>query len=97
MTYRRSLPVFSSFTLSSRLVCWDDRWFYIEQTFTGKEGLAARGDSLTDCFFKVLSQWFFRRTDKKRCHGFGAVSTGEACFLDKFHGSRRGDEAQISA
>ena len=43
MTYRRSLPVFSSFILSSRLVCWDGRWFYIEQTFTGKEGLAAVG------------------------------------------------------
>jgi acyl-CoA thioesterase FadM len=43
MTYRRSLPLFSAFTLSSRLVCWDDRWFYIEQRFTGKQGLAAIG------------------------------------------------------
>ncbi len=43
MTYRRSLPVFSSFWLTSRLVCWDERWFYIEQTFTGKEGLTAVG------------------------------------------------------
>ena len=43
MTYRRSLPLFSCFTLTSRLVCWDDRWFYIEQTFTGREGLSAVG------------------------------------------------------
>lgn len=43
VTYRRSLPLFSSFRLSSRMVCWDDRWFYIEQTFTGSEGLAAVG------------------------------------------------------
>jgi acyl-CoA thioesterase FadM len=43
LTYRRSLPLFSAFSLTSRLVCWDDRWFYIEQTFTGKEGLAAVG------------------------------------------------------
>ncbi len=43
MTYRRSLPVFSRFTLRSRLVCWDQRWFYMEQTFTGSEGLAALG------------------------------------------------------
>ncbi len=43
VTYRRSLPLFSAFTLTSRLVCWDDRWFYIEQTFTGREGLAAVG------------------------------------------------------
>lgn len=43
VTYRRSLPVFAGFELSSRLVCWDARWFYIEQTFTGKDGLAAVG------------------------------------------------------
>jgi acyl-CoA thioesterase FadM len=43
ITYRRSLPVFSSFQLSARLVCWDERWFYIEQTFTGSKGLAAVG------------------------------------------------------
>jgi len=43
VTYRRSLPVFSSFWLSSRLVCWDERWFYVEQTFTRRDGLAAVG------------------------------------------------------
>jgi acyl-CoA thioesterase FadM len=43
ITYRRSLPVFSGFTLASRLVCWDERWFYIEQVFSGAEGQAAVG------------------------------------------------------
>lgn len=43
MTYRRSLPLFARFTLASRMVCWDERWFYIEQSFTGSEGLAALG------------------------------------------------------
>lgn len=43
MTYRRPLPLFAAFTLGSRLVCWDERWFYIEQTFTGRDGLAAVG------------------------------------------------------
>ena len=43
ITYRRSLPLFSAFDLTSRLVCWDERWFYMEQTFTGREGLAAVG------------------------------------------------------
>lgn len=43
MTYRRSLPLFARFTLGSRLVCWDERWFYIEQIFTGSAGLAAVG------------------------------------------------------
>ncbi len=43
MTYRRSLPLFAAFTVASRFVCWDDRWFYIEQIFTSREGLAAIG------------------------------------------------------
>jgi acyl-CoA thioesterase FadM len=43
VTYRRSLPLFASFSIASRLVCWDDRWFYIEQTFTGRKGLVAVG------------------------------------------------------
>lgn len=43
MTYRRSLPLFSAFTIASRLICWDDRWFYIEQRFIASEGLAAAG------------------------------------------------------
>lgn len=43
MTYRRSLPLFATFTLASRLLCWDERWFYLEQIFTGREGLAAVG------------------------------------------------------
>jgi acyl-CoA thioesterase FadM len=43
VTYRRSLPAFSAFELSSRMVCWDERWFYMEQIFTGREGLAAVG------------------------------------------------------
>ena len=41
ITYRRSLPLFTRFQLSSRILCWDERWFYIEQTFTFSEGLAA--------------------------------------------------------
>jgi acyl-CoA thioesterase FadM len=43
ITYRRSLPLFSTFQLTSRLVCWDERWFYMEQIFTGRKGLVAVG------------------------------------------------------
>jgi acyl-CoA thioesterase FadM len=43
ITYRRSLAAFARFTMTSRLVCWDERWFYLEQTFSGDEGLAAVG------------------------------------------------------
>ncbi len=45
VTYRRSLPAFARFALTSRLVCWDERWFYIEQIFTAPkiDGPAAIG------------------------------------------------------
>jgi acyl-CoA thioesterase FadM len=43
ITYRRSLPLWARFQLSTRVACWDERWFYMEQTFTGDEGLAAAG------------------------------------------------------
>lgn len=45
VTYRRSLPAFARFTLTSRLVCWDERWFYLEQIFTSRtiDGPAAIG------------------------------------------------------
>jgi len=43
VTYRRSLPLLARFQIASRLICWDNRWFYLEQTFTGSEGLCALG------------------------------------------------------
>jgi len=43
ITYRRSLPLWARYQLATRLVCWDERWFYMEQTFTGDEGLVAVG------------------------------------------------------
>jgi acyl-CoA thioesterase FadM len=43
MTYRRSLGVWARYELATRLACWDDRWFYMEQTFTGNDGLVAVG------------------------------------------------------
>ena len=43
ITYRRSLPLWARYTLTSRLACWDERWFYMEQIFTGSEGLVAIG------------------------------------------------------
>jgi acyl-CoA thioesterase FadM len=43
VTYRRSLPVFARYEIATRMVCWDDRWFYLEQIFTGSKGLVAVG------------------------------------------------------
>lgn len=31
--FRRPLNLFQRFELHSRLLCWDDRWFYMEQRF----------------------------------------------------------------
>ncbi|GGH03167.1 acyl-CoA thioesterase [Silvibacterium dinghuense] len=41
ITYRRSLGFWAPFTLSTRLMCWDEKWMYMEQVFEGKSGLAA--------------------------------------------------------
>jgi acyl-CoA thioesterase FadM len=41
ITYRRSLGLFAPFTLTTRTLCWDEKWFYMEQVFQSKDGLAA--------------------------------------------------------
>jgi acyl-CoA thioesterase FadM len=41
IVYRRSLPLWAAFTLTTRTLCWDDKWFYIEQTLQSGQGLAA--------------------------------------------------------
>ncbi len=40
VTYRRSLNFGVRFTIESRMACWDDKWFYMEQIFRGPSGLA---------------------------------------------------------
>ena len=41
VTYRRSLDLFAAFELRTRTLCWDEKWFYMEQSFHAKSGLAA--------------------------------------------------------
>ena len=43
ITYRRSLPFFARYRLQTRLVCWDERWFYMEQIFSLRDEMAAVG------------------------------------------------------
>ena len=44
MIYRRSLSPFERYCLETRLIGWDDKWIYMEQTFLRKNGdFAARG------------------------------------------------------
>lgn len=39
--FRRPLNLFQRFELRSRLLCWDDRWFYMEQRFVRAGDTAA--------------------------------------------------------
>lgn len=43
MRYRRSLKLFDPLILSTRVVCWDEKWFYIEQKFEKNGELMAAG------------------------------------------------------
>lgn len=41
--FRRSLRPFETYRLRSRVVCWDDKWFFIEQRFERGDTVAAVG------------------------------------------------------
>jgi acyl-CoA thioesterase FadM len=41
ITYRRPLGLFAPFTLSTRMLCWDEKWVYMEQVFRARDGLVA--------------------------------------------------------
>lgn len=41
VTYRRPIGLWKRFTLSTRILCWDEKWIYMEQTFHSDQGLAA--------------------------------------------------------
>lgn len=41
ITYRRSLDLWAAFELRTRTLCWDEKWFYMEQSFHSKAGPAA--------------------------------------------------------
>jgi YbgC/YbaW family acyl-CoA thioester hydrolase len=39
--YKKSLELFDRYTLKTRLISWDDRWFYLEQQFIKGDRVAA--------------------------------------------------------
>lgn len=43
ITYRRSLKPFQKFALETRILSWDEKWFYIVQVFHDNEKIYARG------------------------------------------------------
>ena len=38
ITYRKSLQPFERFTVKSRILCWDEKWFYFEHIVTNAKG-----------------------------------------------------------
>ncbi|HEX5521600.1 MAG TPA: thioesterase family protein [Longimicrobiaceae bacterium] len=48
--FRRALEPFETYELRSRLVCWDEKWFYIEQRFE-REGRVVALAVLKGLFF----------------------------------------------
>ncbi len=40
--YRKSLTVFQTFQIRTRILGWDEKWFYIEQTFWRRRKIVAR-------------------------------------------------------
>lgn len=40
VTYRRSLDFGARFSIHTRIACWDEKWIYMEQVFSGGQGLA---------------------------------------------------------
>lgn len=40
--FRRPLSLFQPLTVKSRLLGWDDRWFYVQQIVEGPSGLSCR-------------------------------------------------------
>lgn len=43
LRFRREINPFQRYTLNTRLLGWDEKWFYIEQRFETARGLAAIG------------------------------------------------------
>ena len=40
MRFRRPIAPVQRFSLTTRLLGWDERWIYVEQVFTGRKGVA---------------------------------------------------------
>lgn len=40
--YRKQIGPFEKFDLVTKVLCWDEKWFYIEQDFMTSKGVAAK-------------------------------------------------------
>ncbi|MDY0029431.1 MAG: thioesterase family protein [Pseudobdellovibrionaceae bacterium] len=55
MRYRLSLDPFQKYTLRTQILCWDEKWVYIEQRFLKDEDVAAIG-LVKGCFLNQKSK-----------------------------------------
>ena len=42
VTFRRSLELFQKFELSTKLIYWDEKWFYVEHNFIREDSVCSR-------------------------------------------------------
>lgn len=60
MHFRRALHMFRAYTVSTQLIYWDDRWYYLEHCFRDSDGkLAAKG--LVRAAFRSRQGWVSTR------------------------------------
>lgn len=72
--YRKALGAFAKFRVSSRLVCWDDRWFYLEHVFHAPDGRQVAA-GVSRAAFRDRSGWV--STDEVMAHVEPGVDSAE--------------------
>jgi acyl-CoA thioesterase FadM len=72
--YRRSLGAFTKFRVSSRLLCWDDRWFFLEHVFHTPDGRQV-AVGVSRAAFRDASGWV--STDEVMAHVEPGRNSGE--------------------
>ena len=60
MRFRRSLKAFQRYTVATRLICWDDRWYYLEHVFRDHRGRRV-ATGIVRAAFRSKSGWVSTR------------------------------------
>lgn len=79
--FRRSLKPLQRYRVRTRLICWDDRWFYHEHTFLGSSGdYVAVG--ITRAALRAGRHWVTSATVVRAVHD-GAASPPLPAYLQE--------------
>ena len=60
MRFRLSLRAFQRYTVATRLICWDDRWYYLEHVFRDHRGRRV-ATGIVRAAFRSKSGWVSTR------------------------------------